>query len=408
MPENRTPLAEELRAILSQEGSIPFRTFMELALYHPRHGYYAQSPSRRIGRRGDYFTGPSAGPAFGRLFSQTVAEAWNLLGRPETLDHWEQGAGAGWLACDLIESLRQSHPGLAARVRYTIVEPRTRTRQEQQERVGRTGLADQFRWIASWGEAERIVGVFFSNELVDSFPVRRLIRRGGGWSESFVTLKEGRFCFEESPLLGESPWRDSLGEAALDLPEGWVLEVSPDAASWMRRVGTLLDRGLVFTFDYGKTPEERLDPRRAAGTLRGYRRHRRTDDLLAFPGEQDLTAHVDFGALERSGEPVGLRSLALIDQHRFFVGILSALAERSGGRLPAGLTAGGFQTLAHPGFLGRTHRVLIQSKGIEDPPLSCLRFSRTGKPFLGSCAPGPSLGTNRECGSIFRNDSSGY
>ncbi len=377
IPEGEAPLAALLRALLEQEGSISFRRFMEIALYHPEHGYYAQAPSLRIGKNGDYYTGPSAGSAFGRLFSETVAEVWRLLGRPETIDLWEQGAGAGWLACDLVDSLRRRDPGLAGRLRYTIVEPRARARREQQERVGKARLADRFRWIDSWDETERIVGIFFSNELVDSFPVRRLVRRGTGWTESCVTLKDGHLRLEEQPLRGGSPWSDPLGEQEPDLPEGWVVEVSPEAPSWMQRVGRLLDRGLVFTFDYGSTPEERFSPGRAGGTLRAYRRHRWAEDLLADPGEQDLTAHVDFGVLVQSGCEAGLRSLAFIDQHHFFVGILSALAERSEGRLPDGLTAAGFQTLAHPGFLGRTHRVLIQSKGVDDPSsLSCLRFAR--------------------------------
>ncbi|WP_178087775.1 SAM-dependent methyltransferase, partial [Methylacidimicrobium cyclopophantes] len=173
--KGQTPLAALLRTLLAQGGPIPFWRFMELALYHPRFGYYARSPSDRIGRRGDYYTGPSSGPAFGRLFSETVAEAWALLGRPESFDLWEQGAGAGWLACDLVGSLRRREPRLAERIRYTIVEPRARSRQEQEARVHAAGLSDHFRWIRSWGEREKLAGVFFSNELVDSFPVHRLV-----------------------------------------------------------------------------------------------------------------------------------------------------------------------------------------------------------------------------------------
>ncbi|MDD4932647.1 MAG: SAM-dependent methyltransferase [Methylacidiphilaceae bacterium] len=403
--EEESPLAELLRALLAQEGAIPFWRFMELALYHPRHGYYAQSPSRRIGRRGDYYTGPSSSPAFGRLFSEAVAEAWVLLGRPAILDLWEQGAGAGWLACDLIGSLRQREPGLAERIRYTIVEPRELPRKEQEERVAAAGLSDHFRWVGSWDTTEKLVGVFFSNELVDSFPVHRLVRRASGWSESFVTGKEGRFCFAERPLPRGSQWQAVLDESVADLPEGWVVEASLGAPSWMRQVGNLIDRGLVFTFDYGLLPQERFLSGRAAGTLRAYRRHRREEDLLAHPGEQDLTAHVDFGALRSAGEETGLCTLALVDQHHFFVGILSALAERSEGRLPEGLTPGGFQTLTHPDFLGRTHRVLIQSKGIADASsLSCLRFARS----VGSCPPGHLPATNRACTSIAPNGSSGF
>ncbi|QSR84631.1 class I SAM-dependent methyltransferase [Methylacidimicrobium sp. B4] len=390
IPEGETPLAALLRALLAQEGSIPFSRFMEIALYHPEHGYYARAPSLGIGRRGDYYTGPSAGPAFGRLFAETVVEVWSLLGGPETIDLWEQGAGAGWLACDLVDSLQRRDPDLAGRLRYTIVEPRARARQEQQERVSKAQLADRFRWVDSWDETERIVGIFLSNELVDSFPVRRLVRRGTGWMESCVTLQDGHLRLEEQPLRGASPWSDPLGEPPPDLPEGWVVEVSPDAPSWMRRVGRLLERGLVFTFDYGLTPEERFSPGRSGGTLRAYRRHRWAEDLLANPGEQDLTAHVDFRVLEQSGREAGLQSLAFIDQHHFFVGILAALAQRSEGRLPDGLTVGGFQTLAHPGFLGRTHQVLIQSKGVDDPSsLSGLRFARVPGDLAWFLSPRP-------------------
>ncbi|WP_178087776.1 SAM-dependent methyltransferase, partial [Methylacidimicrobium cyclopophantes] len=234
-----------------------------------------------------------------------------------------------------------------------------------------------------------------------------LVRRGTGWAQSYVGLRDGRLSWEERPLPAGSPWIAALGESVAQPPEGSIVEVSLAASSWMHRVGLLLERGFVFTFDYGLTSVERSSPERARGTLRAYRAHRREEDLLASPGEQDLTAHVDFEALQRSGEEVGLRTLALVDQHHFFVGILSALAERSEGRLPEGLTAAGFQTLAHPGFLGRSHRVLIQSKGIVDgASLSCLRFARPQALFDDSCADGHSLGTNRACGSIFPNGSS--
>ncbi|WP_231363857.1 class I SAM-dependent methyltransferase [Verrucomicrobium sp. 3C] len=391
MKEEETPLAELLRTLLAQEGAIPFWRFMEFALYHPRHGYYAQLPSRRIGRRGDYYTGPSSGTAFGRLFSEAVAEAWVLLGRPAILDLWEQGAGAGWLACDLVGALRQRAPHLAERIRYTIVEPRELPRKEQEARVSAAGLSNHFRWVESLDGTERLVGVFFSNELVDSFPVHRLLWRSSGWSESFATWKGGRFCFVERPLPAGSQWRDVLEEPAADLPEGWVVEASLDAPLWMRQVAGLIDRGFVFTFDYGFLPQERFLPGRAAGTLRAYRRHRRESDPLAHPGEQDLTAHVDFARLQRAGEEMGLSSLSVVDQHHFFVGILSAVAERYDGKLPEGLTAGGFQTLTHPEFFGRTHRVLIQSKGIVDASsLSCLRFARS----VGSCPPDHPPATN--------------
>lgn len=406
-PEGGTPLALLLRELLAREGPMPFDRFMEIALYHPQHGYYAQAPSRRIGKGGDYYTGPSSGPAFGRLFAQTVAEVWSLLGRPEAMEIWEQGAGSGWLACDLFDWLRRQNPELARRIRYTIVEPQVRSRQEQQERVRRAGFADRFRWLQSWGETERITGIFFSNELVDSFPVRRLVRRGAGWTESYVCLDaEGRFRLVERPLSDGNRPADPLARPMLDLPEGWVFEWSPAVGPWLRRVADLLDRGMVFTFDYGLTPEERFSPERAGGTLRAYRRHRREEALLARPGEQDLTAHVDFGMLAQCGCEVGLRNWALIDQHHFFVGILSALAEQSGGGMPEGLSAGGFQTLAHPEFLGRTHRVLVQSKGIEDASaLSCLRFAGIGSAALGSCAPARSAATNRACASTLRNES---
>jgi SAM-dependent MidA family methyltransferase len=146
------------------------------------------------------------------------------------------------------------------------------------------------------------------------------------------------------------------------LPDNYTIETSPAAENWWREAAGVLARGKLLAIDYGFTADEMFSPARTRGTLRAYFRHHATDDLLANPGEQDLTAHVNFTAIQKVGEDTGLMTEFLGSQVRFLVEILAAAEKnKSLGEWSAKQTRQ-FQTLTHPEHLGRAFRVLVQSR----------------------------------------------
>ena len=154
-----------------------------------------------------------------------------------------------------------------------------------------------------------------------------------------------------------------LPSSLLDvLPDNYTVEISPAAENWWHEAANSLKHGKLLTIDYGLTADELYSPARTNGTLRGYFRHHVTDDILANPGEQDLTAHVNFSAIQKAGEEAGLKTDMFTTQTKFLTQILEkTLADKTFGEWNAGRTRQ-FQTLTHPEHLGRAFRVLLQSR----------------------------------------------
>ena len=146
------------------------------------------------------------------------------------------------------------------------------------------------------------------------------------------------------------------------LPDGYTIETSPAAENWWREAAGILERGKLMTIDYGLTAEELFSPARLRGTLRAYFRHHASDDILANVGEQDLTAHVNFSAIQTAGESAGLRTEMFSTQSQFLTRILEKASKNN---LPGKWSSAQvrqFQTLTHPEHLGRAFRVLVQSR----------------------------------------------
>jgi SAM-dependent MidA family methyltransferase len=211
-----------------------------------------------------------------------------------------------------------------------------------------------------------VTGIILSNEFLDALPVHRLAWSAarGQWQEGFVTVQGAAFAWEwRDPAAALA---DSLpqvpGDLAGVLPDGFLVEVCPAAVAWWRAAAATLLRGKLLTLDYGLVEEERFQPGRAQGTLRAFTRHHASADLLSRPGEEDLTAHVNFSALMEAGHAAGLRTAALLRQSKFLTEILARtrLAPASFEPWDEKRTRQ-FQTLAHPEHLGHKFQVLIQT-----------------------------------------------
>lgn len=347
---------------------MPFARFMELALYCPVCGYYEKEEDT-IGRRGDYFTSVSVGSLFGELLAFQFAE-W--LGEEGAGQIVEAGAHDGRLAQDISSWLRQYRPGIFARLEYWIVEPSGRRRERQRKTLGGFGhvrWAEDFARLPVVAQGNGVRRVIFANELLDALPVHRLgwDAKRRTWFEWGVGVSDERLVWERTKngcAVEEAfPGIEVPADLLAVLPEGFVIELCPAARNWWREAAQALTRGKLLTIDYGLTTEELLVPERKEGTLRAYHRHRASSDVLAHPGAQDITAHVDFSALQKAGESTGLQTEALVTQSQF----LTRIAEQFWQHEPAlgkwdAARMRQFQTLTHPEHLGRAFRVLVQSR----------------------------------------------
>jgi len=357
-----------LREEIGREGPITFARYMELALYHPIHGYYATTVER-TGRSGDFYTSVSVGPVFGRLLGVWLADIFEAMGRPTDFTVVEQGAAQGHLAADVLAGLARDFPALFERISYVIVEPLPLLEKTQRQTL--SVHAGRLCWVSRLQDLAPIVGCFISNELVDAFPIHKVCRTPEGWAEQRVTTTGERFVFIDTPAEGLE-----LSTLPQNAPEGFTTELNPSACHWIKTIASLLLRGAVLTIDYGLSREELHAPHRASGTLRAYRRHQRYDDpLRAQPGTCDITAHVDFTSLAETAAECGLETAAFCDQHHLLVQLFQALLEHT--KDEACLSPAerrGFTTLMHPETMGTQFKAIAFTRGI--PPLQILSAIR--------------------------------
>jgi SAM-dependent MidA family methyltransferase len=376
----------ELIAVIAAEiaasGPIPFARFMELALYHPQYGYYMRPPeigSERIGWSGDFYTSSDVHPILGQALAKQARQIDALLSHPEPFTMVEMGAGKGLLARDVIQALLKEEGSLRRRLRYVLVERspamRALQRKNLEEWLDEPGLitwVEETRSLAAGG----VVGLVFSNELPDAFPLHRLQMVEGRAQEVFVDHRDGRFVECLRPLSGPAVQRH-LERLPLSLPEGYRAEVNLQALTWMRQVAEAIRRGVAITIDYGHTAQDLYNADRSGGTLLCYYSQMTSEDPYERVGQQDMTAHVDFSSLATVGEEHGLQVTGFTNQLSFLMGLgvedMMAELEPESPEFRAAIH------LLRPDGMGTTFKVLIQHKGIEKPDLDGLRF----KPFFG-------------------------
>jgi len=313
MPHDPDVLAE-LRRRLALHGRLTFAEVMEIALYHPIGGYYTAHVE--LGPHGDFVTAPEEHPAFGALLARQAAQCWQVMGAPAVFPVVEMGGGRGVLASAFLAHAHAQLPDFAHAVRYWLIDRSPRLLAELRRRLAPFG--DQVRWADDIPSA--LHGLILSNELVDAFPVHRVVMRAGELRELYVVADGDFFTWQEdelsTPALAE--YFDHLG---LQLAEDQQAEVNLAAIDWMRTVVQALARGFVITIDFGHTAKLLYRPERKYGTLYAYRRQCVSDDLLANLGLQDLIAHVDFTTLVETGKAGGLTPLGLVTQHHFLLNL---------------------------------------------------------------------------------------
>lgn len=361
-----TQLEQIIRGEIDATGAISFARFMELALYHPAHGYYERH-LKQTGRDGDFFTSVSVGSLYGEILGFDFARRLSgLCGQDLRLI--EAGAHDGRLACDLLNYWREYQQDLFRRTEYVIIEPSLNRAQKQFDTLA--AYSGKVRWVKNWDEIAEFRGICFSNELLDAMPVHvfRWARARNLWEEWGITQVENSFGWKPLENSQQSERARKLlarlpPELLAVLPDQFTVEISPDAVSWWLQAAHRLTEGWLLTADYGFLQEDFFAPHRAHGTLRAYSRHRSKSELLESVGEQDITAHVNFSLLMKAGESAGLESEEFTQQGLFIKSVLEQV-ERNPARFPlwTAMRYRQLMSLMHPEHLGRVFKILVQSR----------------------------------------------
>ena len=330
-------MLEELRAEIAAAGGwIPFARYMELA----SRAYYGRG-DRQFGAQGDFVTAPELGSLFGRTLARQLAELEGPI--------LEFGAGSGALAEVLTKELNRE---------YLILETSAALRARQAARLGR-----KVKFLDRLPEAFR--GVVIANEVVDAMPAHAV-----GWRETGIV--ERGVAFSTHLAWKEKPASGALLEAAqaIEVAVPYDSEIGLAARAWMRTLGERLESGAIFVIDYGFPSREYYHPQRSMGTLMCHARHRAHGDPFERPGEQDITAHVDFSALARAAHDGGLEVLGYAPQAQFLVncGITEVLAQANvENALHYAPIAAEAQVLLSPNEMGELFKVLAVGRGVKQP-----------------------------------------
>jgi SAM-dependent MidA family methyltransferase len=339
---------------------------MDAALYHPDFGYYARAV-QRSGRAGDFFTSVDVGPLFGELLAKQIVEMAEILAAPFNLV--EAGAGNGRLTADILRALKRHAPEAYEATHAHLVEASEAARAMHDSTLAES--ADRLV-SSSTMVPESFEGVLIANELLDAMPVHQVVMRENGLREVYVESHAGRLRLCEGPL---STPRLSEYFAAIgaNLEPGWRADVSLAAIDWVRDASRRLTRGFIILIDYGHDAAELYSVTHSAGTLTTFAKHRSSGPESAAtpwlhePGQQDLTAHVDFTSVRRAAESEGCTMLGLLDQMYFLLALVPDRLETLDVKERLAL-----KMLVMPGGLGTTMKVMILGKGVDAPKLAGL------------------------------------
>lgn len=362
-------LSEIVIGRIRQEGPLSFHDFMEMALYYPGEGYYT-SARDKLGEAGDFYTSPYLTALFGGMLAGQLEEMWQKLGcEPFTIV--EYGAGTGLLCRDILHRL-SANQELYDHLQYYIIEKSDFMREKE-----RRLLPDKVRWINSVDEIASVTGCILSNELLDNFSVHQVLMLDE-LMEVFVGYENGEFSEELRPA--SEALKNYLSQLGVTLPRGYRTEINLEATEWIGRISAALKKGFVLTIDYGY-PSSVLYSKKE-GTLMCYHEHRTNHNPYNFIGEQDITSHVNFSALDYWGHINGLACCGYTTQTHFLqgLGITSQLQKMEAAELPDVDAAARQQRLWQMRTLlldmGRKFKVLIQCKGIGKTYLSGMQFAQ--------------------------------
>jgi NADH dehydrogenase [ubiquinone] 1 alpha subcomplex assembly factor 7 len=354
-----TPLEQEIRRIIAFDGPMPISEYMRTCLGHPKYGYYVTRDP--LGLLGDFTTAPEVSQMFGELLGAWAAAVWRQMGSPARLNLVELGPGRGTLMADALRAAK-ALPAFRAALAVHLIETSDVLAAIQRETLAASGVP------ATWHRGIREIqgpAIFLANEFFDALPVHQAICGDQGWHERVVALgQDDRLAFAVNPVPAMH-FEKALPDAVRDAPVGAIYEWR-SAAYTLEIIHHLKShRGAALIIDYGYTETQ------VGETLQGVRRHGYADPL-SDPGEVDLTAHVDFGALAQAGTASGMTVNGPLTQGDFLrrLGIDQRAARLKSNAMPqqAADIDAALARLTAPDQMGELFKVLA----IADPKLGVL------------------------------------
>src|SRR5437763_2167334 len=424
--EGAVTLREKIEQEIHERGPIPFSRYMELCLYDPELGYYSRDVER-FGKAGDFYTSSDVHAVFGRLLARQFEEIWRVLGSPERIEVLELGPGRGLFARDVLDWSEKKFPDFFQALHYSLVERSAALRERLRSTLTRhfesgkasllqrlkppgcPGLIGTAKAVPSPGmtasagknaisvipstngpeilrerfqtagkgttsvvpqgtDLQRVLApevptIVFANEFFDALPVEVLSPQG----ELRIAIRDGRLFETWAPASSEE--LEFLDRFSVHPENVERVEVPLWAQSCMSEIAAAVKHGIIIIIDYGYSREEQLAGRHR-GTLMAFRQHSATANPYEAPGEQDITAHVNFTALAAAAEQNGMQVQPLLTQSQFLMGI--GEQNQFGDafedcRLPQERAKVALQLkhLVTPAGMGESFHVLVASKGID-------------------------------------------
>jgi SAM-dependent MidA family methyltransferase len=382
-------LRQKIEQEIRERGPIPFSRYMELCLYDPELGYYSRN-AEQFGKAGDFYTSSDVHAVFGRLVARQFEEIWRALRSPAQIEILELGSGRGLFAQDVLDWSEKKFPGFFRAVHCTLAESSPSLRERLQSTLkrqfaaGKVSLCSKSPFALREGTASAAGAslsdpiIVFANEFFDALPVEVLSPQG----ELRISEKDGQLFETWHPASAEA--LEFMDRYSVHPEAGQRIEAPLIAQRYMSQIAAAVDCGILIAIDYGYTRQDQLAGRHR-GTIATYRQHSESANPYEAPGEQDITAHVNFTALTAAAEKQGMHVQPLLTQSQFLIGIgehnqfADAFEEC---RLPQERAKVALQLkhLVTPAGMGETFNVLIASKGINTETiagLSGLTFGKT-------------------------------
>jgi SAM-dependent MidA family methyltransferase len=392
-------LRQKIEQEIREHGPIPFSRYMELCLYDPELGYYSRN-AEQFGKAGDFYTSSDVHAVFGRLLARQFEEMWRALGSPEPIEILELGPGRGLFAQDVLDWSEKKFPSFFRALHYSLLESspalcrRLQVILSKHFRSGKAAFPQGLKPTSSGefvGTAKAVPSqgesrvseapgtplIVFANEFFDALPVEILSSRG----ELGISSQAGRFIETWEPASPEE--FEFLDRYGVHPEAGERVEAPLIAQGYMAQVAATIDRGFVVVVDYGYTRPEQLAGRHC-GTVTAFRQHSVSANPYEAPGEQDITAHVNFTALAAAAQQNGVQTQPLLTQSQFLLGIgesnqFADAFEECRQPQERAKVALQLKPLVTPAGMGETFQVLIGSKGVDSEKVSSLSGVSFGK-----------------------------
>lgn len=349
---------EKLKEIIIEKikkhGRINFAEFMEMALYYPGLGYYEKS--NPFGVTGSYYTSVNASSSFGRSIAQSFLYFFNTLNiKPIIL---EVGAGSGFLAKDILDYFNSTNFDMYKKIKYYIIERSDYLISEQKKVLKEHSHKIEWKTL---DKLQRFEGIIFSNELIDAFPVHRIIKIDQNVKELYVIYYNDKLQFYPD-TCSNNELINYIKRFNINLIDKQMIEINLNVEKWFTNIATLLDKGILLTIDYGDISKNLYIPQRMDGTVTCYFKHTQNNDFFERIGYQDITAFVNFSSLIEYGKDNLIDTFAFMEQWQYL--LLSGIIEEIN-QAKTDLEKASIRSLILPkiGF-GSNFRVLIQGKNV--------------------------------------------